>query len=144
MSRIRFFNQEVKVVPFVSGAGYGFPDLIIGLADDEGKPVPCDIEDIYEAIEELEAGIMESFLGMPIITSPDFMFGAINIIKSRDLLREHFPEGYILIPSSIHEFIVLGKESIGTTEGINDFIKSVNEDVLNPEDVLSDHFYEFN
>lgn len=141
--RIRFFNAKVNVVPYVGAAQYGFPDLIIGLVDDDGKPATnVTIDDIFKAIDELEEGTFMTMMGLPIISNTELYYGAINAIKSKELLEKQFPDGYYLIPSSIHEMIVLPKGEVDM-DGFNDFIKTVNSDVLDPEDILSDHYYEF-
>ena len=66
------------------------------------------------------------------------------VLTMKDKLRE-FGEmiggEYYIIPSSVHELILLRR---GTTDGscdINRMIREVNETQLGPDDVLSDHAY---
>ena len=50
---------------------------------------------------------------------------------------------YYILPSSIHEVIVLPDRGELEVEGINEMVKDINECELDPEDVLSDHCYKY-
>lgn len=68
-------------------------------------------------------------------------FGAISAITCRSQLTEMYPDGYYIIPSSIHECIVL--PVIDEFGYITEMIKTVNREVVSPEEILSDHVYKF-
>ena len=70
--------------------------------------------------------------------------GAVRIIDE-DAIREFsekFESNVVAIPSSIHEFLLI-PESLndGDYEKLEAMIKDVNETVVDPEDILSDHLY---
>ena len=55
-------------------------------------------------------------------------------------LFEKYGDGTIIIPSSIHELLIL-TEKTDNVLGLVDMIKSVNESQLSPNEVLADHPY---
>ena len=50
---------------------------------------------------------------------------------------------YYILPSSVHELIILPDWAIWEIEEINEMIKDINKQELDPEDVLSDHCYKY-
>lgn len=52
-----------------------------------------------------------------------------------------FEDGFYVIPSSTQEVLVAPKSCIGTAD-LNEIVRSVNEEVVSPEEQLSDHAYE--
>ena len=50
---------------------------------------------------------------------------------------------YYILPSSIHEVIVLPDRGELEVKEINEMVKDINECELDPEDVLSDHCYKY-
>ena len=76
------------------------------------------------------------------ISNPSKAYGAIGVIIKRDVLKEHFPNGYYILPSSVHEVLLLPKDScsLGDDE-LTDMVRAVNANEVRPEDVLADHAY---
>lgn len=59
-------------------------------------------------------------------------------------LGDTFQKNYFLIPSSVHEFLIY-LEDIGVPKEVfTEWISSVNETELDPQEVLSDHPYYYN
>ncbi|MGN1084051.1 MAG: DUF5688 family protein [Lachnospiraceae bacterium] len=56
-------------------------------------------------------------------------------------LEERFPRGFYLIPSSIHEMLLLADSGETEAEELNRMVREVNETQVIPEEVLSDHVY---
>lgn len=50
--------------------------------------------------------------------------------------------GYYIIPSSIHEVIIVPKETCKSVSFLNSIVRFVNLDCVSPEERLSDHVYE--
>lgn len=165
----RLYNAKTKADVFMSAEKYGFNDLIIvpyiNIGNDgwvkvnkaliekwgvsESKVISDAIEnsakdmdsgDMEKILEELSGG---SFINLPIpmlvVTNKTRLYGAISIIYQRDFLDMLYPDGYTVIPSSVHEIIVLP----GRMEGIDDMVKEVNATEVLPVDILSDHVYVF-
>jgi hypothetical protein len=81
-------------------------------------------------------------LGLTIISNPDGFYGAASAIPATKELAKRFPNGYVILPSSVHEVIVLPYEE-GNEEELNTMVEQVNASVLAPEDKLSDDIYVF-
>lgn len=99
-------------------------------------------EDFYkEFLEEAENDIT-------IITNSLMAYGAIKILYSqnvKDFAKEH--GGCYVIPSSIHECLLIGKDHADETGCMADgdeMIREVNCSEVSPEEVLSDHLYFMN
>lgn len=79
---------------------------------------------------------------MLVITNTERVNGAIAIIQAKNELKNRFPDGYTVLPSSIHEVIV-----VGTTENQDDFtdmVGDVNNEQVDIQEQLSNHAYIFN
>lgn len=91
-----------------------------------------------EFLEEAESDIM-------IITNSLISYGAIKVLYSqnvKDFAKKH--GGCYVIPSSIHECLLIGKDhadETGCMAAGNELIKEINRSEVKPEEVLSDHLY---
>ena len=89
----------------------------------------------YEKAEEKES--------MVCVTNAEKMLGASYILleKVQKKLESLFPKGYYLLPSSIHEFIIM--PMTGDPEYLKEMVRDINQDQVEPEDRLSDDIYYF-
>lgn len=65
------------------------------------------------------------------------------VILYPDILKElakRFSGGFYIIPSSVHEVLLLKEDEIGE-ERLNGMVREVNETQMEPEEVLADHVY---
>ena len=72
------------------------------------------------------------------------MLNGASVLTMKDKLMEYhrvIGGDYYIIPSSVHELILLGRTSTDRSVDINRMIREVNETQLGPDDVLSDHAY---
>lgn len=89
-------------------------------------------------LKEAENGIM-------IITNPLMSWGAVKVLYSQNVknfAKEH--GGCYVIPSSIHECLLVGKDHADETGCMTDgdkMIREVNRNEVRPEEVLSDHLF---
>lgn len=138
------FNPEasIKVTSDLLSSWGVSADKVIDIAIENTK---ADV--VYKNMNEILVEIMgeEALSLMPensalltVVTNKSKMFGAISIIYLLDTFKEKFPNGFIIIPSSVHEVIVANIK-----DDVSDMVRSVNASALNPEDVLSDHVYFF-
>ncbi len=86
---------------------------------------------------------------MLVLTNEDKVGGA-NVIANTEVLNkvsEVINDSYYLLPSSVHETIVVPKEvakEIGmTTKELGAMVRDVNSAEVSKEERLSDHIYEF-
>lgn len=88
----------------------------------------------------------ENDSGAFILSSRDIVFGASVIAckKVRDSLAKRFGENLYILPSSIHELIIIPeKEEDESAKTLSDMVRCVNRTVLKEEDFLSDHVFLF-
>ncbi|MBR4174505.1 MAG: hypothetical protein IKR56_04120 [Lachnospiraceae bacterium] len=93
---------------------------------------------------------LSSFMGgeyveneMMVLTNESGLYGA-SVMVYKDLLKEvseGLESNLFIIPSSIHEIIVLPAKSLYGAGWLKDMVHSVNETVLAASDVLSDSLY---
>lgn len=62
-------------------------------------------------------------------------------------LNELFPEGFFVVPSSIHETLILPKNMINETdvglEYMGEMVRDINRNHMDPKEILSDRIYEY-
>lgn len=75
------------------------------------------------------------------VMSEDKAFGAIGAIVCKSELKKRFPNGYYIIPSSIHE--VLAVPSDQDQDALDNMIDEVNRTQVLPEEVLGWKAYKF-
>lgn len=78
---------------------------------------------------------------MNVITNKKRKCGAIGLITMRKKLKEKFPDGYIVLPSSIHEVIVIPYEEDLSETYLTDMVESVNNECIEDIEVLGDRAY---
>ena len=165
--KARLYNAATKTDVFKSVAEYGFDDLIIvpyvQLTEEASTKVNTQLLNIWNvsvdeviatAIENAKNDIVETsiaeMLGMPdlyptlmrVITSKTRMYGAIGVIYKLKELKERY-EKFIVIPSSIHDVIVIPEIPETEDNFFTEMIKAVNEEQVAPEERLSNHEYYF-
>ena len=90
---------------------------------------------------EVEEGTIEP---QYTITIDSKLFGAVGAIIKRNELMQKFPDGYYVLPSSVHEVIVMPKVvNTMSKSDLDDMVVSVNEQEVRPEEVLGYKAYEF-
>lgn len=93
--------------------------------------------------EDLVDTIIPKEEDMYIVSNPSIICGAVAVITAREELKTRFPEGYTVIPSSVHEVLVVPKTDGVIEEDLKALVESVNANVVAPEDKLSDNVYSF-
>lgn len=114
------------------------------------KNMKYKVSHILDALDDLnvkESGIDEDDLNAPmyVITNEEKIFGAIYMVY-KDVLKDIYNMiggDYLVLPSSVHEFIVIRLEEECDMEKINSMICEINDTSLREEEVLSDHAYRY-
>lgn len=87
-------------------------------------------------------------VNMYVATNHEMLNGAIamvNIKKIKELADNLVAQELIIIPSSIHEIILVTLDDMMDDKTyIHDMIKSVNSSIVNKSDVLSENYYIYN
>ena len=162
----RLYNAKTAAEVYISAEKYGFDDLIIipyvtvngsmsakvtkALLDRWGM---TENEVIYISIKNANHVILsmselapvqdiENF-PMLVVTNEEKYLGAFSVIKAKEELAERFPGGYVVLPSSIHECIVVSLTDVDVDYCVK-MVREVNRECVEPEDWLSDNIYIFN
>jgi len=122
---------------------------VLNTAYDNTKKSGAVISNIFEV---LKSNIDCSFnsdteADMYILSNKEALLGAVALTYD-DLLDEFISNlsqekngGVYILPSSIHEVILLPEKDVSDPEYLNSIIASVNEESLETEDILSGHAY---
>lgn len=121
--------------------GINEEELYIRAYENTMERFPYEISTISEMVGILD--LLPDELPIYVLTNTKRVYGAGTILYKgmKEVLEEKVGEETIIIPSSIHEVIVL-PTYLGEKESITDMIREVNRTVVAPEEVLSDRPYE--
>ena len=83
---------------------------------------------------------------MYLLSSRDKYFGAAVLLYSKSLKRlaENLNRNLIILPSSVHEVLLVPDDNVTETEFYKDMVKDVNDTQLEPEEILSYNVYYYN
>lgn len=120
------------------------------LANMENDYIICNLNDMIFSImgfgeaPEPTSEIPEELGEPPIlmVSNRNMMCGAAAIIPATAKLIERFPLGYTVLPSSIHEVLVVPNGQMSDEE-LNGMVRDVNANVVAADDYLSDDVYVF-
>lgn len=117
----------------------------IGLKNTENEAKIESMLDVLKASMCITEGFPDMNLPDEYVVSTDRnMFGAAGILSKLSYFKEKFPNGFYVLPSSLHEIIV--HAATGTAdelESLTRMVQEVNKTTLDPEDILSDKAYAF-
>lgn len=116
-------------------------EVIMDMYDD---PFSSEEEETGDNFEE-EFGFDEDAPSMYVLTNKAQMFGAAVMTYPGllDKIGDKLECNYYIIPSSIHELIILPDNITGHISNINEMISSINSEMLSKEEVLSNHAYHY-
>lgn len=102
-------------------------------------------EDEEEMIFAQELDETEEVLPMYVLTNNEKRLGAVGMIYDSVLsnVGEMLGEDYYILPSSIHECIIIPKREEFQAEEMKDMVREINETQVQPEEVLSDQIYQY-
>lgn len=88
---------------------------------------------------------MEMTGSMYVLMNGEKLHGAIAIAFPEVLeqIQERLPQGYFILPSSVHECIIVPKSEEVDPRKLGEMVRDVNASQVAPEEVLSDRVYEF-
>lgn len=107
------------------------------------------------SFRDMNTLIMELMMGMPsreidenevpemlVVTNKDRMYGAVAVLFEKERLRKMYPNGYAVLPSSVHEMIVVPYTPNCESE-LTSLVGLVNTNEVLPEEVLGNKAYIF-
>ncbi|MGN0353443.1 MAG: DUF5688 family protein [Muricoprocola sp.] len=99
------------------------------------------------AIEPLLDLEDEEQMGIPmyVLTNESIIYGAVYMIYDSVLekIGKILDDDFWLLPSSIHEMIIVPKKSGAYPDELRDIVCEINETEIPQEDILSDEIYEY-
>ena len=168
--RARLYNKATRAEVQTSAEKYGLSDLIIVPYIDEVikdgsvkvtnslvKTWDVDPQEVIEIAEEnsRKCAVIKDMnemmfgfapAGMPkmlvVMNDNIGMYGAYAVIPKMDALYKEFPNGFVVLPSSVHEVIVVDINEKGAEE-LTAMVQGVNATEVSLEEQLSDHAYTF-
>lgn len=98
------------------------------------------LPDAADLIEEREHGLDS---GMYVLTNLRKCFGASELLDKKTLrmVADKVGDGFIVLPSSVHETIILPSKDTTEYEGLADMVREVNDTQVDVEERLSYHVY---
>lgn len=113
------------------------------------KPITQVMKEILvkEGLNEQVAEMIVSLSSCPmyVITTPDMFRGASAMVNNLCMyeLAETLDSDLIIFPSSVHEVIVVPGDTDTSMEKLQDIVRTINLNEVEPKDVLSNHVYKF-
>ena len=79
---------------------------------------------------------------MYVVSKADGMFGASAVLDNavQSQLQDIFPEGFYILPSSVHEVLAVSADTASPDE-LAFMVRSINRDQVAEVDRLSDHVF---
>lgn len=107
------------------------------LIEEIRQRIERDMEDIEEFGESGDS------TGMYVITNDSQMFGAAMITFPEVLKEAAETVGgdFYILPSSVHEVILIDRKLVSEPMGMNSMIEEVNSSLVKQDEILSDHAY---
>lgn len=80
-----------------------------------------------------------------VLTNEKMWYGAAAMLLGKSFFREVLGEkDYYIVPSSIHELILIPADGFGGLADMNQMVKQVNQEQVEVKDRLNDHVYYYN
>lgn len=98
-----------------------------------------------EATGFRRGGKRQSDMGMYVLTNRRKFFGASEILDKNTLrtIADWLGDGFIVLPSSVHEVIILPSKNKKEYEELAEMVQEVNRTQVSVEERLSDHVYAY-
>lgn len=109
----------------------------------EMPPKLLGIEQLLEEVSEEEKMGLTPKLPMYVLTNEQHIFGAACILYPGLLegIAAAFSSDFYILPSSVHECILIPETADTSREELAKIVKEINEKQVPPEEILSDRVY---
>ncbi len=110
------------------------------------RHMPADFLNMSTVLKELyddPAELLVSKLPMYVLTNRGKMYGAGCLLypEQLELIAKEVEGDYYMLPSSIHEIIILPKKYASDEKHLSHMVDEINHEKLNREEILSNHAY---
>lgn len=106
--------------------------------------LPAELKTMGEVIRELSGEESEeAAVPMYVLTNTSRTLGAVSILYEgmMEACAKKLGGAYYLLPSSIHELILVPKEAVSDQERLVEMVRDINHTQVKNTEVLSDHIY---
>lgn len=152
--------SDLIMVPYIKFDDNASTKVTEVLAEEWGKSAKTIIDtallntkekEKFEIIEMAE--MIAEMMGVPVemlrkdappiwvVSNEQRTNGAVGIIILADKLKEMYPNGYYILPSSIHEALVIDVSFCDDLDILTSMVQDVNGSCVRPEEVLGDKAY---
>ena len=106
--------------------------------------LPYTLAPLDEYVNELAGELIEES-PLYILSNRIGLNGAASLLypEMPEKIYRRMKSSYYLLPSSVHEFLIVPESEMICPESLRRIVKEVNETQLRPEELLSDHIYYF-
>ena len=96
-----------------------------------------------DAVHDLDMFIPDEAPQMYVLTNHDKVFGAKEILNQEvmDKIADKLHGDFIVLPSSVHEVLILPDAEHIDRAALEDMVQTVNQNELDPKDILSNNVY---
>jgi len=114
------------------------PEEVLDIAEDNARndAVIQSMTDILRAMGMPLPVTLED--PMTVVTNERKTYGAYAVIAKLDELKARFKNGFTVLPSSVHEVIIVDN---GDTSAYTSMVQEVNDSEVDPTEQLSNHAY---
>lgn len=122
------------------------PAKIRGICDSLREYYIVNGKDDPESLSEMEDVLcMAGMAPMHILSNRSQVFGAACILYPDTMkkLSKEFKRDLYVLPSSIHEVILMPAEELYDPDDLSVMVREINETEVLPQEVLSDHVYRY-
>lgn len=95
-------------------------------------------------MSEMFSFLPDDGIGIKVLTNTEKFYGAAAIIYGKDMIKdlaEKEGSDIVIIPSSVHECLLLPYDKSMSFECLNAMVNEVNASEVREEEILSDHVY---
>lgn len=120
----------------------GIDEVLLDLIARQSGNEDGEIDELAEKIGAMQPSERP---GMYVLTNNSGINGAVGILDTSSLNKfaDKIEGDFYILPSSIHELILVPKENTDSSEALREMVREVNTNEVEPQDVLSDSVYLF-
>lgn len=136
--------------------GIGKEELFLKAMENTIKEYPPALMEMNEAVYWQAGDVMPENLleanQLPVTDCPMYVItnqrtynGAVAMLYPEvlDRMCDLFSKGYYILPSSIHDLVIVPKNADMTPGELGEMVRDINKNMVEREEVLSDHIYEY-
>lgn len=112
------------------------------------------VRSIYSSMDDAQSDLFDEQIedmenchcGLYVLSNEKQLYGAAAIVHKeiRNMLSAQMEGDFYIIPSSVHELIIVPNNIGNSLMNLNEMIREVNSTMLSKDEILSDHAYMYN